>query len=209
MSVPPSPRVRRNPFAGLGRRTWWILLAAFGIGLLLFLLLWAGRRDDDLFRVPAAARTGSGEAFDPLPAPRAGSGLQFPQAAPEDAQSQATIEEPPAPPPPPPAPVEPPAQGEAGTALAPNAIPVPVDAPQPRYPADAMRRRESGTVLLRVLVDADGAAYGVQLLSGSGSRSLDRAATGAVRRWRFRPAQRDGQAVPGTVDVPIDFRLGN
>jgi protein TonB len=42
---------------------------------------------------------------------------------------------------------------------------------------------------------------------GVGSRSLDRAASDAVRRWRFRPAVREGQAVAGTIQVPITFNL--
>ena len=29
----------------------------------------------------------------------------------------------------------------------------------------------------------------------------------AVRQWRFQPAQRDGQPVPGAVTVPIDFKM--
>jgi len=28
-----------------------------------------------------------------------------------------------------------------------------------------------------------------------------------VRKWRFRPAQRDGQAVAGTIIVPVEFKL--
>ncbi len=41
----------------------------------------------------------------------------------------------------------------------------------------------------------------------SGFRELDRAALEAVRGWRFQPAQRDGQPVPGSLVIPIDFRL--
>ena len=43
--------------------------------------------------------------------------------------------------------------------------------------------------------------------SGSGSRSLDRAASSAVKRWRFLPGQRNGQPVGGSVEVPISFDL--
>jgi len=47
----------------------------------------------------------------------------------------------------------------------------------------------------------------VTVAASSQSRDLDRAALDAVRRWRFRPAQRDGQPVAGTVVVPIEFKL--
>ena len=62
---------------------------------------------------------------------------------------------------------------------------------------------------MRVQVDvgADGVPINVTVAASSQSRDLDRAALDAVRRWRFRPAQRDGQPVAGTVVVPIEFKL--
>jgi protein TonB len=59
--------------------------------------------------------------------------------------------------------------------------------------------------VLRVHVGADGVPYAVDVVDSSRSRLLDRAAADAVKRWRFRPAQRDGQAVSGQVQVPISF----
>ncbi len=53
-----------------------------------------------------------------------------------------------------------------------------------------------GTVVLRVLVSADGIARSVDVAVSSGSLVLDQAAAAAVRRWRFTPATRN--------DVPID-----
>jgi protein TonB len=85
------------------------------------------------------------------------------------------------------------------------ATPVPIDSPAPRYPPAALRRGESGTVVLRVHVGADGVPHAVDVVDSSRSRLLDRAAAEAVKRWRFRPAQRDGQAVSGQVQVPIAF----
>ncbi|WP_234885705.1 energy transducer TonB, partial [Xanthomonas perforans] len=40
----------------------------------------------------------------------------------------------------------------------------------------------------------------------SGSRDLDRAAMEAVRHWRFHPAQRNGQPVAGSMDIPFEFK---
>jgi protein TonB len=68
-----------------------------------------------------------------------------------------------------------------------------------------LRRGESGTVLLRVHVGADGIPMAIDLVQSSRSRALDHAATDAVRRWRFRPAQRNGRPVDGVVQVPISF----
>ena len=61
--------------------------------------------------------------------------------------------------------------------------------------------------MLTVAVSAAGAAETVSVARGSGHSMLDRAALEAVRRWRFEPARRAGMAAPGTVSVPIRFRL--
>jgi protein TonB len=65
----------------------------------------------------------------------------------------------------------------------------------PSYPAAARRMSEQGEVRLDVHVGADGSVIDVQVRASSGSPALDRSAMDAVRRWRFRPATVDGQAV--------------
>lgn len=79
--------------------------------------------------------------------------------------------------------------------------------PEPRYPYAALRRRLEGRVLLRVDVDATGRATHVIVRRSSGFPILDEAAISAVLAWRFRPAIVGGTAGPGTIDVPIEFRL--
>jgi protein TonB len=51
-------------------------------------------------------------------------------------------------------------------------------APAPVYPSESSRRRERGTVLLRVLVDAQGRPARIQLERSSAFSRLD----GAARR---------------------------
>ena len=48
----------------------------------------------------------------------------------------------------------------------------------------------------------------LDLAQSSGNRDLDRAALEAVRRWRFQPAQRNGQPVSATVIIPLEFNPG-
>jgi protein TonB len=199
------------------RPAWWpspkaLLVAgiAFAIGLLLFLLLWLDQRDNnDFYRADGTPLSTEGQQFEPLPAPLpAGetgdnaSGMGDAEQAPADGQPR--IVEAPTAPAAQPAPPLPPA---APAAIADSAVPQPLSSPAPRYPRDAQRRGETGTVLLRVHVGPDGTPYSVDLVQGSGSRTLDRAASDAVRRWRFRPAVRDGQAVAGEVQVPVTFDL--
>lgn len=79
--------------------------------------------------------------------------------------------------------------------------------PAPAYPPQARARREEGTVQLRLQVRPDGSVGEVQVQASSGSMRLDRAAIDSVKRWKFRPATRGGQAVESWATVPITFGL--
>ena len=76
-----------------------------------------------------------------------------------------------------------------------------------KYPIEALRRREHGTVILRVLVGTDGIAQAIEIEKSSGSRALDTAARDAVRRWTFRAGTRDGIRAALWARVPIKFDL--
>ena len=202
----------------LPRRLLVIVGIAFCAGLLLFLAVWlVGRKDNDFYKPqPAQVQQDTAE-IKPLPEPLpAGSGASdMPQAKPPAAEEAPKLVEtaPPAAPPPAdalgPAPsgIDGAAAGTNATALAPGDRPVPLEGqPPPRYPSAALRRGDSGTVVVRVDVDASGNPGGVALVKRSGSRDLDRAAMEAVRRWRFRPAQQKGQAVAASLEIPFDFK---
>ena len=79
--------------------------------------------------------------------------------------------------------------------------------PRPVYPPMSRRMGEEGKVFLRVRVEADGRPSQVEIKTSSGSPRLDQAAEDAVRRWRFIPAKRGGEAVSAWVIVPISFNL--
>lgn len=83
-----------------------------------------------------------------------------------------------------------------------------LQAPPPSYPSRALRDRQQGTVLLRVLVGVDGTPIEVSVQGSSGHRLLDQAARAQVlRHWRFRPAMRDGVAVQAVGVIPLEFSL--
>lgn len=82
-----------------------------------------------------------------------------------------------------------------------------LEAPAAGYPSRARRLGWEGRVVLELRVSATGAVEGVTIATSSGRALLDRAATGAVLGWRFRPATRDGKPVAHTVRVPIEFAL--
>jgi protein TonB len=80
-----------------------------------------------------------------------------------------------------------------------------VRAPAPVYPVESSRRRERGTVLLRVLVDALGRPAQIQLERSSGYSRLDEAARTAVQKALFQPYEVNGVAQPAQVLIPIVF----
>lgn len=82
-----------------------------------------------------------------------------------------------------------------------------LDNPAPDYPSVSRRLGEQGKVLLRVQVAADGTADSVVLQTSSGSTRLDQSALAAVKKWRFVPAKRGGQAVSASVVVPVSFSI--
>ncbi len=73
----------------------------------------------------------------------------------------------------------------------------------PIYPYQAAARGEHGSVLLLIHVSDAGFATGVDVVESSGVALLDRAASDAVRKWRFRPALQEGRAVP--FNMPFRF----
>ncbi|MFT3763082.1 MAG: TonB family protein [Pseudoxanthomonas sp.] len=110
--------------------------------------------------------------------------------------------------------VEPTVEGNAPADIAPVAGPVSVNqlaylrATPPPYPRAEQSAGIGGTVLLRILVDVDGAPLEAVVEQSSGNRNLDRAAQRHVlKTWRFQPAMRDGHAVQAYGLVPIVFSV--
>jgi protein TonB len=80
-----------------------------------------------------------------------------------------------------------------------------VRAPKPFYPSESNRKRERGTVLLRVTVDTQGRPAQIEVERSSGFDRLDDAARDAVQRALFRPHEVDGVAQAAQVLIPIEF----
>ncbi len=79
--------------------------------------------------------------------------------------------------------------------------------PQPVYPAFSRRARESGTVLLRVLIDERGQPRQVLLERSCGHARLDEAALVAMKRARFKPYVENGVAQAVWAPAPVEFQL--
>ncbi len=189
------------------RALLWMLLA-FGAGLVVFALV-LSRSGDQFYSAGPAAPTADGQDYAPLPTPlpageHDASGMLGRPGDDDGDGERPRLLEAPSPPPPIAAPVRAPVPS-APTTSATRPEPIAGRTPAPRYPPQALRRGERGTVVVRADIGPDGVPTSVSIASGSGSRLLDRAALDAVKRWRFRPAQANGQPTVGTVTVPIEF----
>jgi protein TonB len=80
-------------------------------------------------------------------------------------------------------------------------------APAVEMPLASRRLGESGTVLLHVLVDAQGLPARVEVRRSSGHARLDAQALAAMRSARFEPCTDDGRPVPCEADAPIAYEL--
>ena len=76
----------------------------------------------------------------------------------------------------------------------------------PDYSDPARTAKVQGVVVLRVEIDQTGQIRGMRVDQSLGL-GLDEKAMEAVRRWRFRPGMRDGNAVTTSGLVEVHFRL--
>lgn len=76
----------------------------------------------------------------------------------------------------------------------------------PAYSQEAKDARVEGTVLLQMILEADGAP-GEIYVSRSLGHGLDEKAIEAVRSWKFNPATKDGQPAAVVMNVEVKFHL--
>jgi TonB family protein len=75
----------------------------------------------------------------------------------------------------------------------------------PAYPEEARRARIQGTVLLRAVIDREGAISDLQYISGP--NELVESAVDAVRQWRYKPYLLMGSPVEVETQIQINFTL--
>lgn len=114
-------------------------------------------------------------------------------------------------------PVGNPGSGMGVIELSPPPVPMPVltdasldtrfaDQFQPPYPPGKQRLGEEGKAVLRVLIGADGRVKKVEHVSGD-EAFLEVSERQALRRWRFRPATRDGVPVETWKTMTVRFEM--
>jgi protein TonB len=78
---------------------------------------------------------------------------------------------------------------------------------QPVYPASAMQMRIQGSVQLLATISKEGNISNLNVLSGEGV--LARAASDAVRQWKYKPYYLNGEPVEIQTQITVNFKLPN
>jgi TonB family protein len=81
-----------------------------------------------------------------------------------------------------------------------------LEAPQPRFPSNALQRSSEGVVKLRILLSHNGRVTNATVVKSSGDTVLDEAARGTVLTWRMDPRRiKTSDLTKGRIEE-IEFR---
>jgi len=78
--------------------------------------------------------------------------------------------------------------------------------PDPKYPKKESKAHRRGTVVLDLVVDADGLPRDIKVYLPL-SPEFDEAALDAVKKWKFSPATRDGKPIATQIKIEVSFHL--
>ncbi len=105
------------------------------------------------------------------------------------------------------------AMGDGGDDLGSGGVdsePVASSTASPTVPASATKllaKKGSARVIVAGLVDVSGAVLEVSIAQSSGIPALDQAAMNALKRYKFKPAIRNGRKAKARIKQPFDFRV--
>jgi protein TonB len=76
---------------------------------------------------------------------------------------------------------------------------------KPTYTNDALTQKIQGTVVLELIVQANGLPSDIRIVRSLDPGGLDEQAIIAARQWRFEPGRLAGKPVNVLVTVMLDF----
>ncbi len=88
-----------------------------------------------------------------------------------------------------------------------RAEPLDAQMPKPTIPDDLLSDSLDKTFVAEFTVSPEGVPVTVRVAQSTGNDELDRRAIDAARRWRFKPATRDGQPIESRVRLSIEFQV--
>jgi protein TonB len=84
--------------------------------------------------------------------------------------------------------------------------PAPQKTPPPKYPAGMTG--VDGIVMVLVVIDEEGSVTSATV-SKSSSPEFDAPSVEAIKRWKFKPAEKAGAPVKARVTIPLHFKPDN
>lgn len=82
--------------------------------------------------------------------------------------------------------------------------PVPVRTVAPKFPEEMRRAGNSGIVTVSILIDEKGNVTDPKVVKASND-AFSEPAIEALKKWKFKPAKKDGEAVAIRVSIPVQF----
>lgn len=89
-----------------------------------------------------------------------------------------------------------------------DTLPAVVEEAKPGYTAEAMEQKIQGSVFMAAVVGETGDVVDVSITQSLDAEyGLDAAAMRAMRKWKFKPATKDGKPVAVQVQIEMTFKL--
>ncbi len=76
----------------------------------------------------------------------------------------------------------------------------------PDYTEEAKKKKIEGTVTIAIVVDKKGDVVDAKVVKGLG-HGLDENAIVAVKEWKYKPAEKDGEPIAVKMNVTVEFFL--
>lgn len=83
----------------------------------------------------------------------------------------------------------------------------PTYSPQPTLPDDLRAEALDKTFVAEVVVSSEGVPTDVHVAQSTGNDELDKLALETARKWKFKPATKDGQPIESRVRLHIEFQV--
>lgn len=84
--------------------------------------------------------------------------------------------------------------------------PVPVRTVAPKFPDDMKRLGTSGLVTVSCMIDEKGNVTEPKIVKASND-AFSEPAIEALKKWKFKPAKKDGEAIAIRVNIPVQFNV--
>jgi len=88
-----------------------------------------------------------------------------------------------------------------------DVAPIPLTPIKAIYPKLAQEAGIHGTVVIRTYINKLGKANDFEVLDGIANTGMNEASIEAIRKTKFKPAQKDKKPIGAWIEIPVNFRL--